>query len=192
MGTKRLIRPEDSVLMIIDVQEKFVPVIPDIEKVIDNSCFMLEVAQLFSMEIIITEQNPSSLGKTVGNISDVASEIGKSDRFEKMTFSCWRDDGIRSVLANLNRGTILLCGIETPVCILQTGIDLLRSGFDVYLCVDAIAARKELDHKVAISRLVDAGAIAGTVEMAAFELMESADRSEFKSLLGIIKRWQNK
>ncbi len=191
MSIKKIIRAEDSVLMIIDVQEKFVPVISDIERVISNSCFMIEVAKLFSVPIIVTEQKPDSLGGTVRKIADVAGDdIVSGKRLEKGTFSCWRDEGIREVLMGLNKGTVLLAGIESPVCILQTGIDLLESGFDVYLCVDAISARKKLDDELAISRLVGAGAISGTVEMAAFEFMESADGPVFRELLGLIKKWQ--
>ncbi len=191
MSVSKLICPEDSVLIIIDIQEKFVPVIRDIDAVTSRSCFIAEVAKLFDVPIIVTEQNPSALGTSVKQIYDIAKSDYAS-RFEKITFSCWRDDAIKEAIRRFNRGTVLLAGIETPVCILQTGLDLLDAGFDVYLCVDAISARKELEHQLALSRLISSGAIAGTVETAAFEFMESAEGLKFKELLGLIKKWQTK
>jgi len=189
MINKKLIQPENCLLMVIDVQEKFLPVISDIDSVISHSCFMIQVAQLFDIPIILTEQNPSALGGTASRIAELLEGNGA---LEKFTFSCWRDEQIRNQIRNQNRNTILIAGIETPVCILQTSLDLLEAGFDVYLCVDAISARKLLDNRLAIDRLVNAGAIAGTVETAAFELTKSADSPKFKSLLGLIKQWQSK
>ncbi len=189
MANRKLLQPEDCLLMIIDIQEKFLPVIDDIESVINQSCFMTQVAKLFDIPIIATEQNPSALGGTAPQLAEL---LGDNRALEKFTFSCWRNEEIRDQLRRQNRSTILIAGIETPVCILQTGLDLLDAGFDVYLCVDAISARKPLDHKVALERLTNAGAIVGTVETAAFELLKTAESPKFKPLLGLIKQWQKK
>jgi nicotinamidase-related amidase len=185
----KLLRAENCQMLIIDLQEKFAPVIPGIDDILLNTAFAVQVANLMNIPITVTEQNPAGLGGTVAPICDLVPDFKP---IAKMTFSCWRDETIRQTLIRQDRSTVLLAGIETPICLLQTGLDLLNAGYDVYMLTDAIGARKERDQQFAYRRLEAAGAILGTAETAAFELIERADAPVFKSLLKLIKEYQAK
>ncbi len=184
MDKCKIVNPEESLLVIIDIQEKFIPIIKDIDKIISNTIFLVKVAKLFDIPIIYTEQNPKKLGKTDNRL---LPELKNVDCFSKMTFSIWRDKKIREKIIQTRRNVIILAGIETYVCILQSALDLIKAGFDVYLPVDTIGASDELNHKVAIDRIAAAGAIVGTKEMLTFEFMESADSENFKKVLKLFK-----
>jgi nicotinamidase-related amidase len=171
-------------MLIVDFQEKFTPVIPNIDGLLNRTAFAVQVAKMLQIPITLSEQNPAGLGKTVESIRSLVPE---SAAISKMTFSCWQSDEIRTALIAQDRPTVILAGIETPICILQTGLDLLNAGYKVYLLTDAVGARKELDHRLALDRLARAGAVIGTTEMAAYELVGRADTPIFKSLLKLMK-----
>jgi len=185
----KLLQAYNCQLLIIDLQEKFTPVIPKIDDILLNTAFAIQVANLLHIPITVTEQNPAGLGATV---SPICNLVPGFKPISKMTFSCWRDERIRGTLIGHDRPMVLLAGIEGPICLLQTGLDLLNAGYDVYMLVDAIGARKDLDQQMAFQRLQNAGAILGTVEMAAYELIERADTPAFKSLLKLIKEYQSR
>jgi nicotinamidase-related amidase len=176
-------------LLVVDLQEKFTPVIPGIDDILRSTAFAIEVANLLEIPVTVTEQNPAGLGQTVEPIRSLVRDFSP---ISKMTFSCWRTDEIRQTLIAHDRPVVILTGIETPVCILQTGLDLITAGYRVYLLADAIGARKECDQELAYRRLTGAGAILGTTETAAFELVERADTPNFKALLKLIKESQTK
>lgn len=180
-----LIQPQNAILIIIDIQEKFLPVIRNVDKLINNTIFLTKVANLFQLPIICTEQNPEGLGRTDSRILNALEQ--KASFFSKITFSIWQDENIRKAIIARERSSIILAGIETNICILQSSLDLIKTGFDVYLAVDAISSRYELDHALTLERLTHAGAILTTSETLAFELVKSADNERFKDLLKLIK-----
>lgn len=180
----KMLQADRTQVLIIDIQEKFLPVIKPIEEIIANTQFLVKTADIFDIPVTITEQNPKGLGATDSRISELLPEVTP---MEKQTFSCWGDEKIRGKIISHDRDTIILAGIETPVCILQTGLDLLTAGYRVYLCLDAIGARKKFDHKIAVSRLMHEGAIASTTEAAIFELTGSAESEMFRKVLTMLK-----
>lgn len=180
-----MLQTDRSQVLIVDIQEKFLPVIKPIEEIIANTQFLIKTAKLFNIPITITEQNPKGLGATDSRISELLPNVNP---IAKMTFSCWGDEKVREKIISHDRDTIVLAGIETPVCILQTGLDLLTAGYKVYLCLDAIGARKKFDHKIAVSRLMHEGAVASTTETAIFELTQSAESEKFKEVLKMMKK----
>jgi nicotinamidase-related amidase len=184
----KLIQSETAQLLVVDLQEKFIPVIPSIDTILTNTIFLVRVVQMLNLPITLTEQNPRGLGKTITKLADSLSGVMP---LEKMTFSCWRDDAIRDKINQSDRSCVIMAGIETSVCILQTGLDLLESGYDVCLPVDCIGARKNPDHELALQRLQSSGAILTTAESLAFELIVRADGIHFKPLLKLIKEWQS-
>src|SRR5262249_43960841 len=154
----------DAGLLIIDVQEKLMPLIPRATEVIRNIAFLIDAARALEMPVQATEQYPQGLGATV---PELARRL--PDRPDKVAFSCC---AIPSVVDNFRRAArpkLLLAGIETHVCVQQTALDLLALNFRVYIAADGVASRYEIDHKRALHRLENAGAIITTCESAVFE-----------------------
>jgi nicotinamidase-related amidase len=176
-------------MLVVDFQEKFTPVIPNIDLLLRNTAFALKVADLLKIPITISEQNPAGLGQTVESIRTVVANFAPIPKF---TFSCWQSDEIRTAMIAHDRPTVIIAGIETPICILQTSLDLLNAGYNVYILADAVGARKDLDHQLTLQRLAQAGAVIGTTEMAAYELVGRADVPIFKSLLKLMKENQTR
>ncbi|HMP02083.1 MAG TPA: hydrolase, partial [Gemmatales bacterium] len=177
-----LMSPADTGLLVIDVQEKLMPLIPRRAPIIANIAFLLEVAQIVNLPVQATEQYPRGLGPTVPALADKLPP-----RAEKVEFSC---GAVRSVIETFHREArpkVLVVGIESHVCVMQTALDLLAEGFRVYIAADAVGSRHELDHKYALKRLAQAGAILTTVETAAFEWIGKAGTPEFKSLSRLVQ-----
>lgn len=176
-------------VLVVDFQEKFTPVIPNIDALLRNTAFAIKVADLLKVPITVSEQNPAGLGSTVESIRALIPDFAPIPKF---TFSCWQCDEIRTALVAHDRPTVIIAGIETPICILQTSLDLLNAGYSVYILTDAVGARKDLDHQLTLQRLAQAGAVIGTTEMAAYELVGRADTPTFKSLLKLMKENQTR
>jgi nicotinamidase-related amidase len=167
----------DTALLVIDVQEKLLPKILDHAAILRNISFLLDAALLVGVPAQATEQYPRGLGPTVPELASYFSE-----RPEKVAFSSC---AIPSVVESLHRGArpkVVLAGIETHVCVLNTALDLLALDFRVYLAVDAIGARFRIDHDVALRRLEQAGAILTTTEGCVFEWMGGSKHPQFKAV----------
>jgi nicotinamidase-related amidase len=175
------LKREDAALVVIDMQEKFKPHIFEWENILSNIIKLIKGASVFNMPAIATEQYPEGLGKTVDDIDDVFNLIS----IEKTCFSCWKSEEFKNKISG--KINIILCGIEAHVCILQTALDLLSEGYNVYLVVDAVSSRKKSDKEVAVMRAVQAGAIPSTTEMLLFELLEDSKSENFKEIQKIVK-----
>ena len=172
----------DTGLLVIDVQEKLLPMIPDRERVIRNAAFLVDAARLLDMTVQATEQYPRGLGPTTGELAKRLPE-----RPEKTAFSCC---AIPSVVEAFHRGAcpkVVLCGLETHVCVLNTALDLLALDFRVYIAVDAVAARYAQDHEVALRRLEQAGAVLTTSEGCVFEWVGGAGHPRFKDVSRLVQ-----
>lgn len=180
-GPKRL-RPENSVLVVIDIQEKLLAKIPTAADLVRNAGFMLDVAALLQVPVRATEQYPKGLGPTA---ADIRRRI-PAGAIEKTTFSCCGAGTFLEELEMLQRPNVVLVGMETHVCVAQTALDLLEAGLHVFLPVDALAARFEPDHAAAVRRLEHAGAIPTTAEAAAFEWVRDASHPQFKAVSQLI------
>lgn len=182
-----LMSADDAGLLVIDVQEKLLPLIPNRELLVRNIGFLIDIAALMKMPIIATEQYPQGLGLTV---APLAKKLPAA-RPDKLAFSC---ASIRSVVEAFQRDArpkLLLTGIESHVCIQQSALDLLAEGFRVYVAADAISCRYPVDHEMALRRMEQAGVILTSAEAAAFEWVGRAGTPEFKTLSKMLQERAN-
>lgn len=182
MSHATLMSAADTGLLVIDVQEKLMPLIPRRAPIIANIAFLLEVASLLKLTVQATEQYPKGLGPTVAALAEKLPP-----RVEKIDFSCCAARSVVEAFRREARPKVLVVGIETHVCVMQTALDLLAEGFRVYVAADAVGSRHELDHKYALKRLAAAGVTLTTVETAAFEWIGKAGTPEFKVLSRLIQ-----
>ncbi len=175
--------PADSALLVIDVQEKLVPHIADGEKMVWNIDRLIDATSLLEIPLVATEQYPKGLGHT---IEPLAGKIESCA--EKAVFSCRECEFVFDELASRGVRKILVAGIETHVCVMQTVLDLMSQGFELYLAVDAVGSRFDLDHQMALRRMESSGATLTTTESAIFEWCETSRNPAFKSISQIIQR----
>ncbi|MBN1575594.1 MAG: isochorismatase family protein [Chitinispirillaceae bacterium] len=179
----RIIR-EETVGLVVDLQERLVPHMSGRDELISRNRILLQGLKLLDVPVLSTEQYPKGLGKTVGGISELLSH---DIPFEKITFSCCDDAAIRSRLQSLGKKTVLIAGIEAHVCILQTALDLCNYGMSPVVVEDAVASRSENDKHVALGRIAGGGGRITTVESVLFELMRTAQHASFKVLSNLVK-----
>tara|TARA_Y100001970_G_C14255615_1_gene875160 strand:- start:5116 stop:5661 length:546 start_codon:yes stop_codon:yes gene_type:complete len=173
---------ESSCLLIIDLQEKILTPITSKECILKNTKKLISTFKVFKNNILFTEQNPLKLGSCKDSVIDV---IKVQTTYKKMTFSCFENkDLIRAINGSKN---IIMAGIESHICIQQSAMDLISNGNKIYIAEDAIGSRNERDHKTAIKRMEKEGAIISSTESIIFEICKTANRSEFKSIINLIK-----
>lgn len=171
-----LLKKEDSCLILIDVQEKLTPYVQHAENLIARCKWMLRLAKELDVPMVISEQYPSGLGVTVEPLRHFGTTL------DKVHFSCWRDQALSTHLEQLKKKQIVLIGIETHVCVLQTALDLCKAGYHVFVVVDAVSSRHELDHRYGLKRIKQSGGYLVTSEMVFFEWVNKAGTPEFKAL----------
>jgi len=174
---------DDSVLLIVDMQDKIIDTVADKESLLHCSEAIVKASSLLNVPSILTQQ------EKLGNITPRIIRSYASDReaIKKLTFSCCGVSNFRDNLQKLGRKTIFAIGVETHVCVLQTVLDLLAFGYNVLVLRDATSSFRKVDRRTAIERMRDDGAWITTTESAIFELTEDAERLEFKQILEIIK-----
>jgi nicotinamidase-related amidase len=174
-----------SVLIVVDVQPKFLAAIWEKERVVKRSEFLLRISRLLGVPAVATEQNVDRMGGTHPNLVDLLSE----PPMPKMSFSCAKCEGFERRLAALKRKQAVIVGIESHICVCQTAHHLLANGFEVIVCEDAVSARSEDRHKNGIERIRDAGATIADTESVAYEWLGSADNPNFREALEQVKRF---
>ena len=174
-----------AALAVIDMQEAFRPVMPDFAEVASRIAKAVEGARLLEIPVIVTEQYPKGLKHTAEEI--VARLPVELKPIEKSCFSSCGSEDFLSQLTTGNVKQVLVCGIEAHICVLQTSLDLLARGFDVFLLIDCITSRKSENKHAALSRLTQAGAIESTLEMVLFEMMRTSESQQFKAIQNLIK-----
>jgi len=170
-----------AVLFVCDVQERFRPLIHNMETVIHQTKFMSEVSDVMGIPTVVTEQYPKAFGHTVPDLN-----LGEKPIFEKKMFSMMTDE-VTSHFKSLGRDQVIMCGIEGHVCVMQTTLDLLEQGVDVHLICDAISSQRAHDRAAALHRMAGSGATVSTMESTVFELMRSAAHPEFRKISGMLK-----
>jgi nicotinamidase-related amidase len=182
------LKKEDTTLVVVDMQEKLMSAMPDVESgvAVKNVKILLEAAKILDIPVHVTEQYPNGLGPTISNIKESVGE--GFHPIEKLVFSCARSPEFMDELKDLKRSSVLLCGVETHVCVLQTAIDLVNDGYHVYVPADAVVSRKELDWEKGIDLMDKAGAIIGTTEAFLFQLLERAGTDEFKQISKLVSK----
>tara|TARA_Y100001968_G_scaffold179729_1_gene164583 strand:- start:813 stop:1427 length:615 start_codon:yes stop_codon:yes gene_type:complete len=183
-NTNKLIIQDHTLLLILDMQEKLLNNIKDNKKLIFNIKKLICTCNLLNTHIAITEQNPSKLGNTIESISGNK----KYPRFEKMDFSCINNKNFVDYIKKYNFRNIIICGIESHICILQTSLELLEKGLNILIPRDAIGSRNEIDNDTAFIRLILSGAVASTTESLICELCKTANRKEFREISKILKK----
>src|SRR5262245_58672636 len=155
MTTVKRMRAENSVVVVIDIQDKLLVKIPGAATLVRNTAFVLDVATALAVPVRATEQYPKGLGPTTAEIARRLPATLPA----KTTFSCCGAGTFLEELEMLRRPNVVLVGMETHVCVMQTALDLLSAGLHVFLPIDALAARGSLDHDMALRRLEQAGAV---------------------------------
>ena len=179
----KVILEEETLLLILDMQEKLISNIKENELLIFNIKKLIKTCNLLNVHIAITEQNPLKLGKTLESIL----ENKEYPIFEKMEFSCSKNKNFINYISEYNFKNIIVCGIESHICILQTSIDLLQKGLKILIPKDAIGSRNEIDNDTAFLRLISSGAGASTTESLICELCKTSNRKEFREVSKILK-----
>ena len=179
-----LISAPRSALLMIDIQERLVPAVHQGERVIANSVVLMKAATALDVPILVSEQYPKGLGRTVTPIADLAAA---DSTVAKTHFSCTRDEGFVRKARRLDRQQIVVAGIEAHVCVLQTVSGLLEMGFAVFVVEDATASRTRRNHGVAVERMRAAGAEIVTTEMVVFEWLMKAGTAEFREISRLVK-----
>ena len=182
-----LLDAEKSSLLLIDVQERLLPAMLAPEPVVRNGAVLLKAAEMLHVPVTVSEQYPRGLGPTV---AELAAEAPQARKFEKLSFSCWRDRAMASHFIDLHEGgrpQVILAGIEAHVCVLQTAIDMGQAGFSVFAVADAMSSRRQSSVEVALERMKANGVQVITTEMAIFELLGQAGNPAFKALSALVK-----
>jgi len=156
----------------------------DKDQVVHNIKLMILAAKLFDMPILVTEQYPKGLGRT---LPEIITEIPKITPIEKMTFSCCQADGFNKSLETLKVDQMILTGMETHICVLQTALDALQDGYKVQVVEDAVCSRTKDRWETGLRQMEKAGALITCTETVIFELMGKAGTEEFKTLLKALK-----
>ena len=179
----KILLEDETLLLIVDVQEKLIKNIKDYQLIIFNIKKLVATCNLLNVRIAITEQNPLKLGKTL----EAIIKNNEYPKFEKMEFSCSKNKNFTNYITEYNFKNIIVCGIESHICILQSSIDLLQKDLNILIPRDAIGSRHEIDNDTAFLRLTLSGAVASTTESIICELCKTSSRKEFKEVSKILK-----
>jgi nicotinamidase-related amidase len=170
-----------AALVVVDVQEAFRKALPDFEQVAGAVSALVQGAEAMDLPIVVTEQYPKGLGPTVPEVAERLPE--QVEPIEKLRFSAAEAKGFDLG----GRDQALICGIETHVCVNQTVLDLLESGIEVHVAVDAVGSRTEANRELGLQKMERSGAILTSVETALFELLRGSDAAEFKQVQELVK-----
>ena len=173
-----------AALVVVDLQEAFRPAVLDFEQVAANVSVLVRGARVLGLPTLVTEQYPKGLGRTV---PEVAEHLDEVEPIEKVCFSAVQADGFSRELQKARRDQVLLCGIETHVCVGQTAEDLLAEGIEVHVAQDAVTSRTAENRALGLHKMERSGATVTSVETALFELVRQAGTPEFKEVQALVK-----
>lgn len=179
-----ILKKETSALLIIDLQEKILPVIRNVDIVIENTIKLIKGFKTLNLPIYFTEQYPKGLGPTS---TKILSELKGYNAIQKMSFSCFGAEDLFTELRSKKLHQIIISGVESHVCVQQTVLDLLANDFQVNVAADAVSSRREFDFQIALDRMRTLGAEITTTESILFELLEVCGTPEFKEISRIVK-----
>lgn len=175
---------EDTAVLVIDYQEKLMPAMHNKDAFIPRTRMLLEGLHALEVPAVASEQYPKGLGSTVPEIKEV---LGDAPVLAKTTFSCLDDEGVRAAIEATGRSTILICGAEAHICVLQSAMDLVAMGKTVVLVVDCIGSRYVSDMEIGLRRAEQEGVLLTTAEAVLFELLGKASGPVFKTISKLIK-----
>ncbi len=185
MAHPKLLDSKTAALIVVDIQEAFRNAIPDFALLASQASIAVRGFQILGIPVIVTEQYPKGLGHTAEEIHLVLPD--DFEVFEKTSFSSCGAAAFMAKLEELNIKQVVLCGLETHVCVNQTAHDLLDRGFDVHILTDCVFSRFEHDKVAGLAKMQTSGAVPSSIEMALFELMRDAKHAQFKEIQALIK-----
>ncbi len=174
-----------SALIVIDVQERFAPAIPGIAQALPRICLALSSARELGLQAIATEQYPKGLGRTLPEVAALLPQ--GTAPIEKTSFSCFGAEAFRTELAKVPKKSLALLGVEAHVCVLQTALDALEKGYEVFLLSDCVASRKDSDKDAALAFLLHSGVKVLSVESYLFMLLKDASHPAFKAVSKLVR-----
>lgn len=183
---RKPLEAEQCALVVIDIQEKLLPPIFQKEELIRNAQLLIRAAGILKFPALVSTQYAKGLGSTV---PEIASLLEGTEAVDKTLFSCFGSEVFCSVLKRLpgQRNTLLLCGMESHICVMQTALAALREGYLVHVASDAVSSRTKWNWKIGLDRMRAAGAVISSTEMMIYELMRASSSAEFRELLPYLK-----
>ncbi len=181
-----LLRRTDAVLAVVDMQETFLQVIHDRERLSANVMLLIEAANILGVPILTSVQYARRLGPLAGDIA-AALPTGGPLPVDKLSFSCAGSSEFMGLLRGTGRSQVVLCGLETHICVAQTALDLAMQGFQVHVAADAVSARSLEKHKLGMERIRDSAVLPCAAEGAVYELLGAAGTPEFKAVLSLVR-----
>ncbi len=176
---------ENTVLVVIDIQDVLLPKATEVAAAyIAQAAKLIRIARALEVPIVVTEQNPERLGGTHAEIVEALEDI---PRLPKLEFGCMANPGFREALKQADRRQLLIIGMETHVCVMQTALEAVAEGYEAFVVRDAVVSTRKSDYKAGLARMVQEGVICVSSEMAIFELLRKAGTPEFKRVLPLIK-----
>jgi nicotinamidase-related amidase len=180
-----LLHPDNTLLVVVDMQEPFLRNIYERERVLTNACALLQGINVLRLPVICTTQNAERMGSVVPEVRRNFPPL--LTPFDKMSFSCYADPAFSSEILRSGRKQIVLCGVEAHICVSQTAHDLTAAGFQVHVTVDAVSSRTEQNWRLGVDKMRQGGVILASVESVLFELLHEAGTPEFREILKIVK-----
>ena len=183
---RRPLNADECALIVVDIQDKLLPPIFNKDALVKNSQLLMRLANILSIPIMATTQYSKGLG---GTVPEIASLLNDAVVYDKLEFGCFGNDQFRAKVKTLpgNRNTLLLCGMEAHICVMQTALGALNAGYLVHVASDAVGSRAESNWRVGIERMKAAGAVISSTEMMMYELLRCSGTPAFKELLPYLK-----
>ena len=180
----KILNKHKSALLVIDIQERLLPVIFESEKVLNNAIKLVKGFKTLGLPVYYTEQYPKGLGHTEPRLKEALGDI---DPVEKMSFSCFDAGNLFDEFKNKNIEQVVICGVEAHVCVVQTVLDLIANGFLVHVAADAVSSRRQFDCTIALERMRSNAAEITLTESVLFELLNVCGTDEFKAISKLVK-----
>ena len=183
---RRPLEADQCALIVVDIQQKLLPPIFNKEQLVKNSQLLIRLAKILELPILVTTQYSKGLGSTVPEIASLLEGVTAVDKLE---FGCFGSEQFRAQLQGLrgDRNTILVCGMETHICVMQTVLGALNAGYLVHVSSDAVGSRAEWNWKIGLERMKAAGAVMSSTEMMMYELLKCSGTAQFKELLQYLR-----
>jgi nicotinamidase-related amidase len=175
---------KDCCLVVVDVQGKLAELMHDKVTLFKNIRILIQSAKILDIPILWCQQVPSALGPTVPEIAEL---LGGCEPVNKSSFSCCLCEEFNNKLEESGRKQVLLCGIETHVCVYQSAVDLIEKDFEVDVIADAVSSRTQANKQIGLNRLAEEGARISSTELALFEILRTADHPQFKQIAKLVK-----
>ncbi len=179
------LQAEQCALVVVDIQEKLLPPIFEKERLIRNAQLLLRLAGILNLPVMAATQYTKGLGPVVPEIASLLS----SGPFDKLDFNCFGSEGFCNAVKSLptKRNTLLVCGMETHICVMQSVVEALNRGYLVHVASDAVSSRAEWNWKIGLRRMEAAGAVISSTEMIIYELLRNSGTAAFKEMLKHLK-----